>query len=132
MFSRIREKYKKYKSDKKEKQIEIEKRRKVQERNQKILKIVKVICFSICAIFFLVAYIGCTNDFRAFIKQNIIYLLVPIWIYLIVLLAIDSFRAIIEIVVLIAAFSIFGIFAFLAIAFIVFVSEELLTDLISD
>ena len=128
MFSRLKYKYQKYKSDKEAKRIAKEKQNRIKERNQKILKIAKIVSISICACLFGYFYIKNPENFKSFTEQNFILLLIPIWIYLIMLLILESIKAVFKIFILGIIFAFFGVFAFLIVGVVTFVIEELLFE----
>lgn len=132
MFEKIKSKYQKYQSEKEDKRIEQKKQRKIKERNQKILKTAKIISISICAVLIAFFYLKNPDDFKSFVEDNFILLSVPIWIYLIMLLVLESIRAMFEIIFLGIAFYFFGVFAFLIVAVVTFVIEEIFVEIGSE
>jgi len=132
MFSRLKLRYDKFQSGREVKRIEREKQRKIKARNQKILKIAKIVSMLICACLFGYFFFKNPDGFKSFVEQNFILLLIPIWIYLIILLIFESIRAVFEIFILGMCFAFFGVFAFLIVGVITFVIEELLIDVGSE
>jgi len=132
MIGKLKIKYQKYTSDKEINRVEREKQRRIKERNKKILKVAKFTSLLICVFLFAYFYIQNPDGFKMFVEKNFLLLLIPIWIYLVILFVLESIRAFFEIIFFTAIFAIFGVFAFLIIGVVSFIIEELFIELGTD
>lgn len=129
MFFKIKSKYDKVKAEREERAIEREREIRIKERNKAFVNVARNIAIVLCLIVLGYYYMENQTDFKSFVEDNFIWLLIPFWCYLLVLLILESTKAVIEIIILGFSFAFLGFFAFVIAAIAIMVIEELLSEI---